>query len=55
MKKTKRTGKPVLQLRREHIRLLTPTDLQQVVGGAGTRPTKSDMCGTNTHMEGATC
>jgi hypothetical protein len=53
MKKTIRANKPALTLTREHIRLLTPTDLVQVVGGDV--PTKSDPCTNQSTKFADTC
>lgn len=54
MKKTMRTNQSPLVLRREHIRLLTPTDLESVVGGEG-KPTGSDGCTRQSVKLDGTC
>jgi len=56
MKKTILTTKSALKLNREHIRLLTPTQLTEAVGGAPTtKPTASNQCETNSTLETNTC
>jgi hypothetical protein len=58
MKKQHINKKSTLTLRREHIRTLTPTDLQKAAGGAActegpNEPTGSDFCGLATVIQKA--